>query len=41
MSTQVTLFLSEDLYEHARRWAAITRRDLPETLTETLGLRTK
>jgi len=32
------LFLSEDLYEHARRWAAITRRDLPETLTETLAI---
>jgi hypothetical protein len=38
MNTQVTLTLSEELYERAKRWAAITRRDLPETLTDALAI---
>jgi len=36
MSTQVTLTLSDELYEHARRWATITQRDLSEILTDAL-----
>jgi hypothetical protein len=36
MSTQVTLTLSDELYEQAQRWAAITQRDLSETLTDAL-----
>ena len=36
MSTQVTLTLPDQLYEHARRWATITQRDLSETLTDAL-----
>ena len=36
MSTQVTLTLPDELYEHARRWATITQRDLSETLTDAL-----
>ena len=36
MSTQVTLTLPDELYEQARRWATITRRDLAETLTDAL-----
>ncbi len=38
MSTQVTLTLSDELYEHAQHWAAIIQRDLPETLTEALTI---
>lgn len=38
MNTQVTLTLSDELYEHARRWAAITQRDLSETLTDALAI---
>ena len=38
MSTQVTLTLPDQLYEHARRWAAITQRDLSETLTNALTI---
>jgi len=38
MSTQVTLTLPEELYEHAKRWAAITRRGLPQTLTDALAI---
>jgi hypothetical protein len=36
MSTEVTLTLSDELYEQAKRWAAITQRDLSETLTDAL-----
>lgn len=38
MSTQVTLILPDELYEHARRWATITQRDLSETLTDALAI---
>lgn len=38
MSTKVTLTLSDELYEQAKRWAAITQRDLAETLTDALTL---
>jgi hypothetical protein len=38
MSIQVTLTLPDNLYESARRWAAITRRDLSETLTDALTM---
>jgi hypothetical protein len=38
MSTQVILKLSDDLYENARRWAALTDRDVVETLTSALEI---
>jgi hypothetical protein len=38
MSTQVVLTLSDDLYARAKQWAALTRRDLPETLTDVLEI---
>ena len=38
MNTQVTLTLSDKLYQHATRWATITQRDLSETLTEALTI---
>ena len=38
MSTQVVLTLSDDLYARAKQWAALTRRDLPETLTDALAI---
>ena len=38
MNTQVTLMLSDELYERARRWATITQRDLSETLTDALTI---
>lgn len=38
MSTEVTLTLSDELYEQAKRWAAITQRDLSETLTDALTI---
>ncbi len=38
MSTRVTLTLPDELYEHARRWATITQRDLSETLTDALTI---
>ena len=38
MSTQVVLTLSDDLYERAKQWAALTRRDVPQTLTEALEI---
>lgn len=38
MSTQVTLTLPNELYKHAQRWATITNRDLPETLTDALTI---
>ena len=38
MNTQVTLTLPDELYEHARRWAITTQRDLSETLTDALTI---
>ena len=38
MSTQVVLTLSDDLYEQARQWAALTQREVPQLLTEALAL---
>ncbi len=38
MNTQVTLTLPDELYEHAKRWAAITQRDLSEMLTDALAI---
>ena len=38
MSRQVTLTLPDELYEHAKRWATITQRDLSETLTDALTI---
>jgi hypothetical protein len=38
MSTQVVLTLSDDLYERAKQWAALTRRDVPQTLTDALEI---
>jgi hypothetical protein len=36
MSVQVTLTLPDELYETATRWAALTRHDLTDTLTDAL-----
>ena len=38
MNTQVTVTLPDELYEQASRWAAITRRDLPETIADVLSI---
>jgi ribosomal protein S13 len=38
MSRQVTLTLSNELYEQARRWAAVTQQDLPDALEGTLSI---
>lgn len=38
MNTRVTLTLPDKLYEHAKRWATITRRDLSTTLTDALTI---
>jgi hypothetical protein len=38
MSVQVTLTLSNELYETATRWAALTRHDVPRTLTDALSV---
>jgi hypothetical protein len=38
MSTQVTLTLPDELYEHAERWATLIQRDLSETLTDALTI---
>jgi hypothetical protein len=38
MSTQVVLTLSDDLDERAKQWAALTRRDVPQTLTDALEI---
>ena len=38
MSTQVVLTLSADLYERAKQGAALTRRDVPQTLTDALEI---
>ena len=38
MSTQVTLTLSKELYEHAERWATITQQNLSDTLTDALSI---
>jgi hypothetical protein len=32
MRTQATVTLPSELYEHTKRWATLTRRDLSETL---------
>ena len=36
MSMQVTLSLSNELYEQATRWAMLTQQDLSRTLTDAL-----
>ena len=36
MLRQVTITLPEELFEHARRWALMTHREVPETLTDIL-----
>jgi uncharacterized lipoprotein YmbA len=38
MSRQVMLTLSNELYEQARRWAAVTQQDLPDALEGTLSI---
>ncbi len=38
MSTQVVVTLSDDLYAQAQHWAALTHREVPQFLTETLAL---
>lgn len=38
MSRQVTLTLSNDIYEQAQRWAIITQQDLSETLADALSI---
>jgi hypothetical protein len=38
MGTEVTLTLSSDLYEAARRWSALTQHDLTKTLTDALTI---
>ena len=38
MSTQVVLTLSDHLYARAKQWAALTRRDVPQTLTDALEI---
>jgi hypothetical protein len=38
MSTQVVLTLSDDLFERAKQWAALTGRDVPQTLTDALEI---
>jgi hypothetical protein len=38
MSTQVVLTLSDDLYERAKQWAALTQRNVPQTLTDALEI---
>ena len=38
MSTQITLTLSNELYERAKRWATITQREVSETLTDALTI---
>jgi hypothetical protein len=38
MSTQVVLTLSDDLYERAKQWAALTQRDVAQTLTDALEI---
>ncbi|MEM7129890.1 MAG: hypothetical protein AAF702_26390 [Chloroflexota bacterium] len=38
MSTQVTLTLPDELYEHAQQWAALMQQNLSETLTSALSL---
>lgn len=37
MGTQITLTLPNELYTRAERWATITQRELPETLTDILS----
>lgn len=37
MQRQVTITLSDDLYEYAQRWAVIMHRDVPDTLTSIIA----
>lgn len=37
MQRQVTITLSDDMYEHAQRWAVIMHRDVPDTLTSIIA----
>jgi hypothetical protein len=37
MQRQVIITLPEELYENARRWALMTHREVPETLTDILA----
>lgn len=39
MSKQVTLTLSNELYEQAQRWASITQQNLQEALADSLAIR--
>lgn len=41
MSTPVTLTLPDELYEQARQWAVITRRGVPEAITDVLSIALK
>ncbi len=38
MSRQITLTLSDELYDNARQWALMTQRNLSETLTDALKI---
>jgi ParB-like chromosome segregation protein Spo0J len=38
MSKEVTLTLSNELYEQAQRWATLTRQELQEALTDALSI---
>lgn len=38
MGTQVTLTLPDELYDNAKRWVAITQRELSDILTEALSV---
>lgn len=38
MSTQVVVTLADDIYAHAQHWAALTHRNVPQLLAETLAL---
>lgn len=41
MSKQVTLTLSNELYEQAQRWASITQQNLQEALADALAIALK
>ncbi len=41
MSTPITLTLPDELYEQARQWAVITRRGVPEAITDVLSIALK
>ncbi len=38
MAKQITLELPDELYENAKRWAAITQQAVPEALTDALAV---